>query len=129
MTDQPAALGFVPDVAGAPLPAPARGRQRRPIDRGVAIALMLAITFVVIGILFPLVAMIGTSLSADALPIFVRYLTPPQSQILVNTVILGVVVATVAPISWAFAVRDQSIHICAACFSGAFAMSAAPPIS
>jgi iron(III) transport system permease protein len=95
MTDQPAALGFVPDAAGAVLPGPASGRQRRPIDRGIAIALVVAVAFVVVGILFPLVAMVGTSLSTDALPIFVRYLTPPQSQILVNTVILGVVVATV----------------------------------
>ena len=95
MTDLPAALGYAPDAAGAVPPAPASGRQRRPIDRGVAIALAIAIAFVVIGILFPLVAMIGTSLSPDALPIFVRYLTPPQSQILINTVVLGVVVATV----------------------------------
>jgi iron(III) transport system permease protein len=39
--------------------------------------------------------MVGTSLSTDALPIFVRYLTPPQGQILINTVLLGLVVATV----------------------------------
>jgi iron(III) transport system permease protein len=95
MSDSPAALGFVPDAAGAIPPGPASGRRRRPIDRGVAVALVIAVAFVVVGILFPLVAMVGTSLTADALPIFVRYLTPPQSQILVNTVVLGVVVATV----------------------------------
>ncbi len=95
MSESPAALGFVPDAAGAIPPGPASGRRRRPIDRGVAVALVIAVAFVVVGILFPLVAMVGTSLTADALPIFVRYLTPPQSQILVNTVVLGVVVATV----------------------------------
>jgi iron(III) transport system permease protein len=95
VTQEPAVLGFDPGAAGAALPAPASGRRRRPIDRGIAIALLVAIAFVVIGILFPLVAMIGTSLSTDAIPIFVRYLTPPQSQILVNTVILGGVVATI----------------------------------
>ena len=39
--------------------------------------------------------MVGASLTTEAFPIFQRYLTPPQGQILINTVIMGVLVATV----------------------------------
>ena len=71
----------------------ARGR-RRAIDPAMAVALAVAIAFVVIALVWPIVSMVGTSLTAEALPVFERYLTV-QRQILVNTVILGVAVATV----------------------------------
>ncbi|MEO8509875.1 MAG: iron ABC transporter permease [Chloroflexota bacterium] len=77
----------------ATAPAAARGR-RRAIDPAMAIALAVAIAFVLIAIIWPVGSMIGTSLSTDAFPIFQRYLTPPQGQILINTVVLGLVVAT-----------------------------------
>lgn len=76
-------------------PAPAARRRRRAIDPAMAIALAVGAFFVIVAILWPIFAMVGISLSTDALPIFIRYLTPPQGQILINTIILGVVVATV----------------------------------
>jgi iron(III) transport system permease protein len=75
-------------------PAAARGR-RRAIDPAMAIALAVAIAFVLIAIVWPVGSMIGTSLSSEAFPIFQRYLTPPQGQILINTVVLGLVVASI----------------------------------
>ncbi len=80
-------------AAGQP-PAAAR-RRRAAIDRVRAAALVVAIAFVVIAILWPVGAVIGTALTEDAIPIFVRYLTPPQNQILINTLILGTLVAAV----------------------------------
>ncbi len=76
-------------------PAPAARRRRRAIDPAMALALAGGACCVIVAILWPIFAMVGISLSTDALPIFIRYLTPPQGQILINTIILGVVVATV----------------------------------
>jgi iron(III) transport system permease protein len=73
-------------------PARARGRAR---DRAIVIALAVAVAFVAIAIVWPVLAVIGTAATEDAIPIFRRYLTPPQDQILINTIILGTVVATV----------------------------------
>ena len=64
----------------------------------MAVALVIAVAFVVIAILMPIAAMVGTSLSADALPVFERYTIGPQRQILLNTVILGVTVAAVGTV-------------------------------
>ena len=64
----------------------------------MAVALVIAVAFVVIAILMPIAAMVGTSLSADALPVFERYTIGPQRQILLNTVILGVTVAVVGTV-------------------------------
>lgn len=72
----------------------ARGR-RRAVDPAIGVALLIAVAFVAIAIVLPVVSMVGTSLSTDALPIFERYLTPPQNQILINTIILGISVGTV----------------------------------
>jgi iron(III) transport system permease protein len=88
-----AVVGDVP-AASAPGKTSRRGRAR-PLDRGLFLGLVIVVAFVVIAILWPLGAMVATSVSSDALPIFVRYLTPPQSQILVNTVVLGVAVASI----------------------------------
>jgi len=60
----------------------------------MTVALTLAVAFVVIAIAWPILSMVGSSLTGEALPVFVRYLTPPQNQILINTVILGLSVAT-----------------------------------
>ncbi|MBX3029342.1 MAG: iron ABC transporter permease [Chloroflexi bacterium] len=74
--------------------AAARGR-RRALDPAVVVALVLSVAFVLIAIVWPVLAVIGAALTDGAIPIFQRYLSPPQNQILVNTVVLGVVVATV----------------------------------
>lgn len=58
-------------------------------------ALVIAVLFVVVAIIVPVASMVGTSLSADALPVFERYTVGPQGQILWNTIILGISVATV----------------------------------
>lgn len=75
--------------------APAARRRRRAVDPAVTIGLLIAVAFVAIAIVWPVIAMVGSSLTGDALPVFERYLTPPQNQILFNTIILGVLVASV----------------------------------
>jgi iron(III) transport system permease protein len=72
----------------------ARGR-RKATDPAVMVALALGVAFVLIAIVWPIVSMVGTSLTTEAFPVFQRYLTPPQGQVLINTVIMGVLVATV----------------------------------
>lgn len=74
--------------------AAARGR-RKATDPAMMVALGLGGAFVLIAIVWPIVSMVGTSLTTDAFPIFQRYLTPPQGQVLINTVIMGVLVASV----------------------------------
>jgi iron(III) transport system permease protein len=81
-------------VAPVEQAAAARGR-RKATDPAMMVALALAVAFVMIAIVWPIVSMVGTSLTAEAFPIFQRYLTPPQGQVLINTVIMGVLVATV----------------------------------
>jgi len=61
----------------------------------MAIALAIAIGFVLVAIIWPIASMVSVSLTGEAFAVFERYLTPPQGQILINTVILGVVVATI----------------------------------
>jgi iron(III) transport system permease protein len=61
----------------------------------MAVALVIAVLFVVVAIIVPVVSMVGTSLSDEALPVFERYTVGPQGQILWNTIILGISVATV----------------------------------
>jgi iron(III) transport system permease protein len=75
--------------------APAARRRRAAVDPALAIALVIAVLFVIVAILMPILAMVGTSLTADALPVFERYTIGRQGQIVLNTVILGVTVATV----------------------------------
>lgn len=73
---------------------PARAR-RRAVDRAILVALAVSVLFVGLAIVWPVLAVVGTALTEEAFPIFRRYLTPPQDQIIINTVILGTVVATV----------------------------------
>lgn len=61
----------------------------------MAIALAIAIGFVLVAIIWPIASMVSVSLTGEAFAVFERYLTPPQGQILINTVILGIVVATI----------------------------------
>lgn len=72
----------------------ARGR-RRAIDPAMAVALTIAVAFVGIAIIWPILTMVTASISPDAVPVFERYVTGPQNQVLFNTIILGTLVATV----------------------------------
>jgi iron(III) transport system permease protein len=72
----------------------ARGR-RRAVDPAMAAALTIAVAFVGIAIVWPILTMVSTSISPDAVPVFERYVTGPQNQVLFNTIILGTLVATV----------------------------------
>ena len=83
-----------PPVVEAEQADAVRGR-RKATDPAMMVALALGAAFVMIAIVWPIVSMVGTSLTAEAFPIFQRYLTPPQGQILINTVIMGVLVATI----------------------------------
>jgi len=65
-------------------------------DPVLAVGLLVAAGFVAGAILLPLWAMLGESLSEQGRPLFRRYLTEPVFQaIALNTVVMGLVVATV----------------------------------
>lgn len=81
--------------AAADARAPAARRRRAAIDPALAAALIVTVLFIVVAIVLPIVSMVGVSLTADALPVIQRYTVGPQGQIVINTVILGVTVATV----------------------------------
>jgi iron(III) transport system permease protein len=81
--------------AAADARAPAARRRRAAIDPALAAALIVTVLFIVVAIVLPIVSMVGVSLTADALPVIQRYTFGPQGQIVINTVILGVTVATV----------------------------------
>ena len=66
----------------------------RAIDPIVILAILLSAGFVLIAIIWPVMKVIGEAFSADALPIFERYITTAQNQILLNTIVLGLTVAT-----------------------------------
>lgn len=75
--------------------APAARRRRAAIDPAMAVALVVTVLFIVVAIVLPIVSMVSVSITADALPVIERYTFGPQGQIVINTVILGVTVATV----------------------------------
>ncbi len=81
--------------AAADARAPAARRRRAAIDPALAVALIVTVLFIIVAIVLPIVSMVGVSLTADALPVIQRYTVGPQGQIVINTVILGVTVATV----------------------------------
>ena len=66
----------------------------RAIDPIVILAILLSAGFVLIAIIWPVMKVIGEAFSAEALPIFERYITTAQNQILLNTIVLGLTVAT-----------------------------------
>jgi iron(III) transport system permease protein len=71
----------------------ARRAFRDPILAG---ALIFVILFILITIIWPLLAMIGESVSERGLPLFRRYLTEPVFQtIILNTIVMGVLAASV----------------------------------
>jgi len=78
---------------GFPHDAPHPGR--RAIDPIVIATILVAAGFVFIAILWPVGSVVLTALSDEAIPVFQRYLSSPQNQILVNTVVLGAVVGGV----------------------------------
>jgi iron(III) transport system permease protein len=81
--------------AAADTRAPAARRRRAAIDPATAVALVVTVLFIVVAIVLPIASMVGVSITADALPVVQRYTFGPQGQIVINTVILGVTVATV----------------------------------
>lgn len=72
------------------------GWSRRILqDPVLAIALLLVVLFVLIAIILPILAMVGTSASPEGLSLFERYLSQANYQIIIsNTLILGLTVAT-----------------------------------
>jgi iron(III) transport system permease protein len=69
--------------------------RRRAIDPAIVGAAILAAAFVLVAIVWPVGAVVRTALTEEAIPIFVRYLSSPQNQVLINTVVLGTLVASV----------------------------------
>jgi iron(III) transport system permease protein len=65
-------------------------------DPVLGIGLVAMVLFVLVTIIMPLFAMVGASVSDDGRPLFERYLTSSVHQtIIINTLVMGVVVATV----------------------------------
>ena len=82
-------------VFGRALPEDTPRSGRRALDPGVVLAILISAGFVLIAIVWPVGSVVRTALTEEALPIFERYLSSPQNQILINTVVLGVAVAGV----------------------------------
>ncbi len=70
----------------------------RAVDPAVIIAILVAAGFVVIAIVWPVGKVVGEAFSAEAIPIFERYLTTAQNRILLNTIMLGLTVATLGTV-------------------------------
>jgi iron(III) transport system permease protein len=66
----------------------------RAVDPIVILAILITAGFVLIAIVWPVSKVVGQAFTADALPIFERYITTVQNQILLNTIVLGLSVAT-----------------------------------
>ena len=65
-------------------------------DPLLAVVLAVVVFFVLVAIILPLLAMIGESVSEEGLSLFQRYFTDPVYQsIILNTLVLGVVVALI----------------------------------
>jgi iron(III) transport system permease protein len=63
------------------------------VDKGLVIGLIVIILFLLIAILFPLIKILGTAVSKDAIPYYVNYFTSPvYLGIIWNTIELGIVV-------------------------------------
>ncbi len=60
----------------------------------VILAILISAGFVLVAIVWPVSKVIGEAISAEAIPIFERYITTAQNQILLNTITLGICVAT-----------------------------------
>jgi iron(III) transport system permease protein len=69
--------------------------RRRALDPIVIAAIVVSVAFVLVAIVYPVGSVVREALTADALPIFERYITSVQNQIFINTMVLGLAVATV----------------------------------
>ena len=76
------------------IPKDPRRPKWRAVDPGVIVAILLSAGFVLIAIVWPVGKVIGEAFTTEAIPIFERYITTVQNQILVNTLMLGFTVAT-----------------------------------
>lgn len=80
--------------------------KRRAIDPTLAAGLVLAIVFIAVAIIYPLVKILGVAASGEAIPYFDRFLFRPTFQtIIARTIVLGLavgVVGTLIGFVWAF---------------------------
>ena len=77
-----------PDDEGGP------SGGKRAFDPIVIAAILVSVAFVLIAIVYPVGSVIREALSPDAIPVFERYLTTVQNEIFVNTMVLGLAVAS-----------------------------------
>ena len=64
-------------------------------DPLLTIGLLIAVVFVLVAVIVPILSMVGAGLSQEGLPYFERYLGQPVYQtIITNTIVLGLTVAT-----------------------------------
>lgn len=82
-------------------------------DPVLAIGLVVAVLFVLVAIIMPILAMIGVGLSSEGLPLFERYLTQPAYQTIIgNTIVMGLLVATVGTfIGFLFAYVQVKVQV------------------
>jgi iron(III) transport system permease protein len=79
---------------GDDLPRDPHRPRWRAVDPIVILAILISAGFVLVAIVWPVGKVVGEAFSAEALPIFERYITTAQNQILLNTLMLGVAVAS-----------------------------------
>ncbi len=80
--------------------------KRRAIDPTLAAGLILAAIFILVAIIYPLVKVLGTAVTAEAIPYFERFLLRPTFQTIIGrTIVLGLTVGvagTLVGFVWAF---------------------------
>jgi iron(III) transport system permease protein len=76
------------------IPTDPQRSRRQAVDPVVFLAILISAGFVLVAIVWPVFKVIGEAFSAEALPVFERYITTAQNQILLNTIVLGISVAT-----------------------------------
>lgn len=69
--------------------------RRRAFDPIVIAATVISVVFVLVAIVYPVGSVVREALTPNALPVFERYITSVQNQIFINTMVLGLAVATV----------------------------------
>ncbi|MGW0434729.1 ABC transporter permease [Micromonospora sp. NPDC003197] len=81
------------EVATAPEVAPPRRRRRRHRDVGIRVLIAISVVLVAIGAVVPLIAVLATAFSPDALPRYAEFFTSSVDLgILRNTLVLGLLV-------------------------------------
>lgn len=82
-----------PTSTGGAAAAAAPPRRRRRLDLGVRVMVVACVALVAIGSVFPVVAVLATALSPEALPRYAEFFSSPVDlEILRNTVVLGLLV-------------------------------------